>query len=195
MAGAIQTRSTCRTCGKHKAKKSNETANTFLNRQFCDESCRRAEPVEQMFYAKVAKGSGLDACWLWTAGIDKDGYGQFMFQGKKQHAHRVAFFFANDCFPECGLHSCDVPACVRPDHIFDGTQTDNQADKTAKGRQARGERHGSAKLTEKAVLEILELASIGWTRRELAAQYGVTRSGIDGILRRRTWSYLVQEAA
>lgn len=39
------------------------------------------------------------------------------------------------------LHTCDNPPCCEPSHLFVGTQAVNQADKVAKGRQARGDGH------------------------------------------------------
>lgn len=42
------------------------------------------------------------------------------------------------------LHSCDNPACLNPEHIWEGSQRENVQDMFTKGRQNRasGERHG-----------------------------------------------------
>jgi hypothetical protein len=41
------------------------------------------------------------------------------------------------------LHHCDNPPCARPSHLFEGTQAENDADRHAKGRDARGRRNGA----------------------------------------------------
>jgi hypothetical protein len=78
-------------------------------------------------------------CWLWTGGKTKDGYGLMAVPGTRKlvYVHRLAFELFNRelASGECALHKCDVRNCVRPDHLFGGTRTDNAADKVAKGRQ------------------------------------------------------------
>src|SRR3974390_1974295 len=51
-------------------------------------------------------------------------------------------------------HKCDNPSCINLAHIEEGTQQDNMRDKVERGRQARGESHGFAKLKESDVLAI-----------------------------------------
>lgn len=82
------------------------------------------------------------------------------------------------------LHKCDTPACVRPDHLFLGTNDDNMADRQAKGRQSRGEKHGSAKLTA------IQVAAIRQDRRHctvVAADYGVHDRAIRSIWNGESW--------
>lgn len=77
------------------------------------------------FWDKVDK-SGV--CWLWAAGLDTAGYGQFKFEKKTMKAHRVSFFLANGYWPGICRHTCDNPPCVNPNHLVDGTQVDNMFD-------------------------------------------------------------------
>lgn len=99
--------------------------------------------VEHRFWSKVAI-AGPDDCWLWQACMSDNGYGFFRLDNKQWRAHRVAWQLTYGDIPEelRVLHKCDVPLCVNPNHLFLGTDTDNMHDRDAKGRQAKGERHG-----------------------------------------------------
>jgi hypothetical protein len=60
-------------------------------------------------------------------------------------AHRVAYTLKYGAISP-GLivcHSCDVPTCCNPAHLFSGTYADNNADASAKGRLACGDRSGA----------------------------------------------------
>lgn len=57
-------------------------------------------------------------CWLWTAYLDKQGYGQYNHNGKMQLAHRVVM--SELVGPIDGLvsdHLCRTTACVNPLHL------------------------------------------------------------------------------
>lgn len=93
------------------------------------------------FWSKVEK---TPTCWLWTAAKDDEGYGIFDFDRKKMVASRVSWFIEHGVFPKhFACHDCDVPSCVRPDHLYDGTQKENLADAKRKGRLSNGDRHYS----------------------------------------------------
>ncbi len=89
---------------------------------------------ETRFWAKVGKTEG---CWLWKGRRTESGYGHFGIRsGKMCRAHRFSFELAYGPIPS-GMyicHHCDNPPCVRPDHLFVGTNSDNAKDAIAKGR-------------------------------------------------------------
>lgn len=124
-------------------------------------------------------------CWEWTAGRQRAGYGNYRDRG----AHRVAWELTNGPIPK-GLfvcHHCDNPPCVRPDHLYLGTNRENLWDARARGLLANGEQHWNAKLTEPMVREMVALRKTGWTHRELAERYGVRRESVRDIFQGRNW--------
>lgn len=158
--------------------------------------------VELRFWSKVKVGYS-DECWIWQASLRPNGYGQFAPRhGTIWLAHRASWTITNGKIPDGMdvLHKCDNPPCVNPHHLFLGTQLDNTRDMIAKGRffyhlhpdkHAKGENHGSAKLTEKQVLEIRQKYSTGnYTQKELAEHYGVFNTLISRITLRKIWKHI-----
>ena len=136
------------------------------------------------FWSKVQRS---DDCWLWT-GTKPRGYGMLRVGRRMRLAHRISWEIHRGQIPE-GLdicHVCDVPACVRPDHLFLGTAKDNSDDARAKGRwrpfSIRGESHHNAKLSDAQVEEVRRIRS---ARSEsiaaLARRLGVATSTIKRI--------------
>jgi len=84
-------------------------------------------------------------CWIWMGTLNNNGYGVISRDGKNVSVHRVSWELHNSKIPKgdgyhgiCVLHSCDVPCCVNPNHLFIGTHSDNMKDKVYKGRQYNG---------------------------------------------------------
>jgi hypothetical protein len=173
---------------------------------YCSHACFMAyrHKPEPRFWKNVEKGEG---CWLWK-GLLSAGYGQLRVGEKQIGAHRYSWELHNGPIPE-GLficHRCDNRRCVRPDHLFLGTCRDNLLDALAKGRIAIGERsvsytrpetrrrgsqNGLAKLTEEQVGEIRRrYAAGGVTQLSLAQQFGVDRTLISLIVRRKGWKHV-----
>lgn len=76
-------------------------------------------------------------CWVWTASCDTSGYGQFWFLDRLIRASRFSWILATGSPPsDQVLHECDTPACVRFDHLFEGSHQDNMQDMNKKGRNA-----------------------------------------------------------
>jgi hypothetical protein len=92
---------------------------------------------QDRFWSKVEKS---DYCWMWTASCTAQGYGQFVSaDGSIVGAHRYCYEITKGPIPEGlkVLHTCDVRACVRPDHLYAGTHEDNMRDVVERQRHAR----------------------------------------------------------
>lgn len=133
---------------------------------------------EEAFIQRINK---TDTCWLWTAGKDRPGYGVFLLPGEvKILAHRYAYILWKGPIPPglVVMHSCDVPACVNPNHLSAGTRADNNRDAVSKNRHSFGERNGHARLTTKQVAAIL---SDSRSQADIAKEYGVHQCHISRI--------------
>lgn len=198
-AGAWKSRQnqvlTCLACGREFIRTPSEMF--YGKTKYCSRACvgpgNRHTPkqIEAGFWAAIQK---TDDCWIWTKTRTKAGYGVY----RARYAHRLSYEKHHGPIPD-GLHvchTCDNPACVRPDHLFLGTAKDNRDDMVQKGRapNLKGENHGKAKLTEDNVREIRRLYGRKKqrpTQTELAERYCVTRSAIREIVTGRNWSHLL----
>jgi hypothetical protein len=143
-----------------------------------------------------------NACWLWTSYTRTGRMGSGLTYGrikvkvggvwKHIAAHRLAYELTYGLVPEgkCVLHTCDVPLCCNPNHLFIGTVDDNNKDRVEKGRSSMGEAHPKAVLTEERVIEIVKLTKEGWTQRALAEKFNVGKRSIQNILEGKGWKHI-----
>jgi hypothetical protein len=142
------------------------------------------------FYAKVALPNE-DGCMLWL-GATSYGYGVFRINGTLARAHRVSLWQAEGPPPDSekthAAHSCRRTDCVAPAHLRWATVVENMADKRRDGTDNSGDRHPRIKLTAADVEAIRKVyAEGGVSHRELAAQYGVSRSSMSAAIRGTSW--------
>lgn len=131
-------------------------------------------------------------CWIWLGWLSADGYGVFSYwdqdRGKilSVRAHRFSYKLSHGSLPKgrCICHRCDTPLCVNPDHLFAGTNRENQIDSVLKGRSGR------QKLTADKVMEIKQAISNGAGTNELARRYKVDSSTISNIKKKRVWRHI-----
>lgn len=96
-----------------------------------------SDPVHLAFYnARVARGPG---CWEWQGKKNSGGYGQVIItlDGKKRGfmAPRVALTIKLGREPVGDTrHTCDNPPCCNPDHLIEGSRSENMRDAYQRGR-------------------------------------------------------------
>lgn len=94
----------------------------------------RVLPLKDRLLSRVQFDTN-GGCWLWEAPGD-NGYGLIKVDGRYVSAHRASYTAFIGPIPD-GLnvcHTCDVRACIRPDHLWAGTQSQNVRDAIRKGR-------------------------------------------------------------
>lgn len=148
-------------------------------------------PPQVRFFRHVRRGRG---CWEWTARINSRGYGTFRLR-PEQIAHRAAWILFRGPIPQGlqVLHRCDNRKCVRPSHLFLGTNADNVLDKMLKGRHRKfvGEEHGMARFTENHVVVMRLLRErTTLSLRQIAVLFGTTKARVSEIVRRVTWRHV-----
>jgi hypothetical protein len=123
-------------------------------------------------------------CWIWTAYLNEWGYGRINIYGKIMGAHRVSYLLHNGelNINKLVLHSCDNPACVNPNHLYLGTNSDNTKDKLIRNRM-------KCKLDKNQVKEIKRLYSLcDISQNGIAVMFNVSQTNIGFIVRNKTWN-------
>ena len=135
-----------------------------------------------------------EGCWIWPGERDHGGYGRCSIGRSRKQAHRIAYERAYGPIPEgmFVLHSCDVRACVRPDHLRLGTAKDNSDDMATRGRRRYGARYGADHPTAKLsriqawqVRRIYESSRV--SRTSLARIFGVSVVTIARVTRGQSY--------
>lgn len=158
-------------------------------------------PIERL--SRLSEIDATTGCWNWK-GATRNGYGRLLVGSRSDKsrrsvsAHRLSYETFKGEVP-AGMevcHTCDNPRCVNPDHLFPGTRQDNVDDRERKGRgvYVRGEKVGTAKLTEADVRSARRLREKGCTFQEIADHLGVTKKTAMLAAKGETWAHLVPPA-
>jgi hypothetical protein len=125
---------------------------------------------------------------LWQGALNKKGYGLIgIATSRCDSCHRVSWRLNKGPIPRGKqvLHSCDVRNCWNPDHLWLGTNADNNRDMMTKGRQRL---YGNAKLT---VEQVLAIRADPRPQSVIAAEHGIRgHSYVSRIKRKLHWGNL-----
>ena len=131
------------------------------------------KPYEEKYIVDETTG-----CWLWQGSKNNGGYGMLKHKGEHYCAH--VFYYERLVGPKPeGLdldHLCRVRHCVNPSHLEPATRAKNVR---------RGD---STILTEDQVRLIRhQYDTLTTSYQELADHYGLSKSGVVHIVKRRRW--------
>lgn len=154
-------------------------------------------------------------CLVWTGATTKAGYGLIQARAISPApllVHRIAWavYTGEDPGEMDVLHTCDNPPCIRREHLFLGTQQDNNRDRQQKGRTAsgdrngartrrdrnsfvanggsglRGEHHPQAKVSDSQVEEAKMRRASGEKLASIASDLGISETQVSRIVRSKT---------
>lgn len=130
-----------------------------------------------------------DECLLWPF-VMRNGYGAINLRGGPEYVHRLVCERAHGAGRDLHVaHSCGNRACCNPKHLRWATRSENEADKLSHGRDTRGERAGTAKLSEVDIATIRQLLP-HHTQREIAGMFGISRQEVSKIKLGARWAWL-----
>lgn len=142
---------------------------------------------------KLQGSNKAGGCLVWTGKKNEGGYGQIQHKGRVVGVHRLFWILWRGPIPD-GIevcHKCDNPACVRIDHLFLGTHTENMRDMASKGRgiypESKGEAHGAAKLSNSVVIAIRNDRR---PQQAIADDMRISQSLVSQIKLRKIWRHL-----
>lgn len=135
-----------------------------------------------------AKCDLIEDHWLWQGCLSKGGYGRMSFNGCTMYIHRVVYMcIKKEMIDESILirHKCRFKNCCAPDHIEEGSSTDNNgADKKRDGTLLKGENHPNAKVT---LEQVERIRSYEGNLSELARKMNVSYNIVLAVKTGKTW--------
>lgn len=131
--------------------------------------------------------------WPWRGRLNRAGYGEFCYRGRRWLAHRVSYELFIGPIPPGHVirHINDTPIDCNPHNLLTGTQAQNLQDMRDRNRDPRGVEHGRHILTEEEVLEIRFLRNeCGWVARRIAERFCISETTVYRVAKKIHWTHL-----
>lgn len=184
----------CRVCGQ-------AFKPTTRRQVSCNQACYGSWTPERRLWPRIDR-SDANGCWWWLGSRNNKGYGMIGSRSfgdgskcQQMLVHRLVYELTYGPIHNglhC-LHRCDNgnKGCVRPDHLFLGTNLDNILDRVAKGRSPRGEQRSLAKLTAEKVRDMrLRYAAGGHSYNAIAREESISVAACFKAISGETWSHV-----
>ena len=141
---------------------------------------------------------GIDPeCHECTSHCLNGGYPQVKREGRMIKLHRYMYIQSTGESPPVVMHLCDNRKCINLLHLKGGTVSDNNQDKSSKGRvvsrlsENSGERHYKSRLTEESVRWIKVWIVEGFSDTIISKAFNVSRGCIKSIRREDSWKEVI----
>lgn len=139
----------------------------------------KRKPLEY-FIEKYVAYEPMSGCWIWMGGFS-DGFPKVYLNDQSLQAGRAIYQHEKGIKlklkKELLFYHCGNKHCVNPNHAIVSTKP-NSYEKQVK------------KLRKEDIQPIRDLAKSGVPHTIIADKYGVTKSGIEGILSGKSWSWV-----
>lgn len=137
---------------------------------------------------------GYDDCWPWKGRRRGGADNRYGAIGNFQ-SHRIALAvkLGRPIQPDkLACHTCDNPICCNPNHLYEGTRSDNARDAYDRGRMVdfdrSGEANGNSKLSVSDVKDIKKRIAKGESNVAISKDYPVSHAMISKIRRGHHWA-------
>jgi hypothetical protein len=154
----------------------------------------RDSPGDLLQWLRAHADFNEEACLLWPFGRARNGYGVVRFNGKRTTASRVMCIMAHGQPALDGMEAAHLcgrghEGCVNPQHMRWATHLENCADMVMHQTSNRGERNGSAKITESQARYIKNMSG-KIPQKHIAQQFGISFQQVSAIQSEKQWAWL-----
>ena len=149
---------------------------------------QKLKRLEQHYNRHIIK---KDGCWDWQ-GRNSAKYPQLSVgKGHFISIHRLSWMLHKGPIEDklFVLHTCDNCRCSNPDHLYLGTQKENNRDRFDRNRAniTFGERSGTAKIKNEIAQEIKMLLINGYSIQDICNKLDVAWNTVFCIKTNKTW--------